>query len=228
MSFHLSYRAEPGNPWFSWQYVRDNSDTILAAVREHASLTGRAVLLAALVALPLAVLAYWYRRLTGPILALAGVLYTIPSLALFAFIAPYLGIGAVTVLTVVVLYALLVIVRNAVAGLNQVPPEVRDAAEGMGYGRWARLFRIDLPLALPGILTGVRLATVSTVALVTVGVVIGRGGLGQLIFAGFQNNFYKAQIMTGTVLCVLLALVLDLILAGVGRLLTPWLRSRPR
>ncbi|MFJ8690598.1 ABC transporter permease [Micromonospora wenchangensis] len=228
MSFHLSYRAEPGNPWFSWQYVRDNSDTILAALREHASLTGRAVLLAALVALPLAVLAYWYRRLAGPILALTGVLYTIPSLALFAFIAPYLGIGAVTVLTVVVLYALLVIVRNAVAGLNQVPPEVRDAAEGMGYGRWARLFRIDLPLALPGILTGVRLATVSTVALVTVGVVIGRGGLGQLIFAGFQNNFYKAQIMTGTLLCVLLALVLDLILAGMGRLLTPWLRSRPR
>ncbi|MEU1605337.1 ABC transporter permease [Micromonospora matsumotoense] len=228
MSFHLSYRAEPGNPWFSWQYVRDNSDTILAALREHASLTGRAVLLAALVALPLAVVAYWYRRLAGPILALTGVLYTIPSLALFAFIAPYLGIGAVTVLTVVVLYALLVIVRNAVAGLNQVPPEVSDAAEGMGYGRWARLFRIDLPLALPGILTGVRLATVSTVALVTVGVVIGRGGLGQLIFAGFQNNFYKAQIMTGTLLCVLLALVLDLILAGVGRLLTPWLRSRPR
>ncbi|GAB3177028.1 osmoprotectant transport system permease protein [Micromonospora palomenae] len=226
MSLHLSYRADPGNPWFSWQYVRDNSDTILAALREHASLTARAVLIAALVALPLAVAAYWFRALAGPILALTGVLYTVPSLALFAFIAPYLGIGAITVLTVVVLYALLVIVRNAVAGLNQVPPEVRDAAEGMGYGRWARLFRIDLPLALPGILTGVRLATVSTVALVTVGVVVGRGGLGQLIFAGFQNNFYKAQIMTGTLLCVLLALVLDLILAGVGRLLTPWLRGR--
>ncbi|MEH0824951.1 MULTISPECIES: ABC transporter permease [unclassified Micromonospora] len=226
MSLHLSYRADPGNPWFSWQYVRDNSDTILAALREHASLTARAVLIAALVALPLAVAAYWFRSLAGPILALTGVLYTVPSLALFAFIAPYLGIGAITVLTVVVLYALLVIVRNAVAGLNQVPPEVRDAAEGMGYGRWARLFRIDLPLALPGILTGVRLATVSTVALVTVGVVVGRGGLGQLIFAGFQNNFYKAQIMTGTLLCVLLALVLDLILAGVGRLLTPWLRGR--
>ncbi|MER6593944.1 ABC transporter permease [Micromonospora purpureochromogenes] len=226
MSLHLSYRADPGNPWFSWQYVRDNSYTLLAALREHASLTARAVLIAALVALPLAVAAYWFRALAGPILALTGVLYTVPSLALFAFIAPYLGIGAITVLTVVVLYALLVIVRNAVAGLNQVPPEVRDAAEGMGYGRWARLFRIDLPLALPGILTGVRLATVSTVALVTVGVVVGRGGLGQLIFAGFQNNFYKAQIMAGTLLCVLLALVLDLILAGVGRLLTPWLRGR--
>jgi len=226
VSLHLSYRADPGNPWFSWQYVRDNSDTILAALREHTSLTARAVVIAALVALPLAVLAYWFRSLSAPILAVTGVLYTVPSLALFAFLAPYLGIGAITVLTVVALYALLVIVRNALAGLTQVPPEVREAAEGMGYGRWGRLFRIELPLALPGILTGVRLATVSTVALVTVGVVVGRGGLGQLIFAGFQNNFYKAQIMTGTVLCVLLALVLDLVLAGVGRLLTPWLRGR--
>ncbi|MFF0657251.1 MULTISPECIES: ABC transporter permease [Micromonospora] len=226
MSLHLSYRADPGNPWFSWQYVRDNSDTILAALREHTWLTARAVVIAALVALPLAVLAYWFRSLSAPILAVTGVLYTVPSLALFAFLAPYLGIGAITVLTVVALYALLVIVRNALAGLTQVPPEVREAAEGMGYGRWGRLFRIELPLALPGILTGVRLATVSTVALVTVGVVVGRGGLGQLIFAGFQNNFYKAQIMTGTVLCVLLALVLDLVLAGVGRLLTPWLRGR--
>ncbi|PZF95641.1 ABC transporter permease [Micromonospora deserti] len=224
MSFRLSYRADPGNPWFSWQYLRDNSDTVITAVREHASLTARAVLIAALVALPLAVVAYWFRSLAGPILALTGVFYTIPSLALFAFIAPYLGIGAATVLSVVVLYALLVIVRNAIAGFNQVPPEVREAAEGMGYGRWRRLFRIELPLALPGVLTGLRLATVSTVALVTVGVVIGRGGLGQIIFAGFQNNFYKAQIMTGTLLCVLLALVLDLLLAGAGRLLTPWLR----
>ncbi len=227
MSLHLSYRAVPGNPWFSWQYVRDNSDTILAALREHTWLTARAVLIAALVAVPLAVAAYWFRSLAGPVLAVSGVLYTIPSLALFAFLGPTLGIGAVTVLTVVVLYALLVIVRNVLAGLNQVPPEVIEAAEGMGYGRWARLFRIELPLALPGVLTGLRLATVSTVALVTVGVVIGRGGLGQLIFAGFQNNFYKAQIMAGTVLCVLLALVLDLVLAGVGWLLTPWLRRRP-
>ncbi|QOC89981.1 ABC transporter permease [Micromonospora craniellae] len=226
MSFRLSYRADPGNPWFSWQYVRDNSETVLAALRDHTTLTLRAVLIAALIAIPLAVVAYWFRPLTGPILALTGVLYTVPSLALFAFIAPYLGIGVATVLSVVVLYALLVIVRNAVAGLNQVPSEVREAAEGMGYGRWGRLLRVELPLALPGILTGLRLATVSTVALVTVGVVIGRGGLGQIIFAGFQNNFYKAQIMTGTLLCVLLALVLDLFLVGVGRLLTPWLRGR--
>jgi osmoprotectant transport system permease protein len=229
MSFHLLYREAPGNPWFSWQYVRDNSDTILAALREHAALTAQAVLLAALVAIPLAVTAYWFRTLAGPILALSGVLYTVPSLALFAFLAPFLGIGTVTVLVGLVLYALLLIIRNALAGLNQVPAEVRDAAEGMGYGRFGRLVRIDLPLALPGILTGLRLATVSTVALVTVGVLVGHGGLGQLILGGFRNNFFKAEIFTGTVLCVVLALVLDLILAGVGRLLTPWtVRGRAR
>ncbi|MEH1013763.1 ABC transporter permease [Micromonospora sp. CPCC 206060] len=226
MSFRLGYREDPANPWFSWQYVRDNSDTILAALREHALLTGRAVLIAALVAVPLAVAGYWFRSLTGPILALSGVLYTVPSLALFAFIAPYFGVGATTVLIALVLYALLLIVRNALAGFHQVPPEVREAAEGMGYGRLGRLLRIELPLALPGILTGIRLATVSTVALVTVGVLVGHGGLGQLIFAGFQNNFYKAEILTGTLLCVGLALVLDLLLAGTGRLLTPWLARR--
>lgn len=227
MSFRLSYRDDPGNPWFSWAYVRDNSETILAALQEHVSLTAQAVVLAAALGIPLAVAAYWFRPLTGPILALSGVLYTIPSLGLFAFIGPYLGIGTTTVLVGLVLYALLLIIRNALAGLNQVPEEVREAAQGMGYGRLARLLHIELPLALPGILTGVRLATVSTVALVTVGVLVGHGGLGQLILGGFESNFYRAEIVTGTVLCVALALVLDLLLAGAGRLLTPWLARRP-
>jgi osmoprotectant transport system permease protein len=229
MSFRLALQESPGNPWFSWQYVRDNSDTILAALREHATLTAEAVLIATAVAVPLAVVAYWYRPLTGPILALSGVLYTIPSLALLAFIAPYVGTtNPASVLIALVLYALLLIVRNALAGLNQVPAEARDAAEGMGYGRWGRLLRIDLPLALPGIVTGLRLATVSTVALVTVGALIGYGGLGDLILTGFRNNFYKAEILTGAVMCVGLALVLDLLLATAGRLLTPWSRRSVR
>ncbi|HET8661144.1 MAG TPA: ABC transporter permease subunit, partial [Micromonosporaceae bacterium] len=134
------------------------------------------------------------------------------------------GTGTTTVLIGLVLYALLLIVRNSLAGLRQVPAEVRDAAQGMGYGRLAGLLRIDLPLAVPGILTGLRLATVSTVALTTVGDLVGHGGLGTLILAGFRNNFYRAQILTGTLLCVALALVLDLLLAGAGRLLTPWTR----
>lgn len=216
----------PGNPWFSWQYVQDNADTILAALREHVALTTSAVAIAAAIGIPLAVAGYWFRPLTGPILASAGVLYTIPSLALFAFLGPFLGIEARTVRVGLVAYALLVIVRNSLAGLNAVPAEVRDAARGMGYGRLAQLLRVELPLALPGILTGLRLATVSTVALTTIGFLIGHGGLGDIILAGFRNNFYRAPIATGTVLCVALALALDLILLGIGRVLTPWARRR--
>lgn len=220
----LAY-ASAANPWFSWQYMHDNSSTVLAALREHALLTVEAVVVAAVVAIPLAVLAHWYRRLTGPILALSGVLYTIPSLALFAVLAPFVGIGRGTVIIGLVVYALLVIVRNTLAGLGQVPEDVREAAQGMGYGRLASLLRIELPLALPGVVTGLRLATVSTVALTTVGVLVGHGGLGQLISAGFHAN-YRAEITTATVLVVLLALILDLLLATVGRLMTPWLRRR--
>ena len=226
MSFHaVGFQDAPGNPWFSWQYVRNNYDTILNALREHVTLTAEAVVIAAVIAVPLAVVAYWFRSLTGPILAISGALYTIPSLALLAFVAPVLGpTNPASVLIALVLYALLLIVRNSLAGLNQVPAEAQDAATGMGYARFGRLLKVDLPLALPGIVTGLRLATVSTVALVTVGAIIGNGGLGDLILGGFRNNFYKAQILTATLMCVLLALVLDLILAGAGRLVTPWTR----
>ncbi len=217
----------PGNPWFSWRYVRENADVLLVNLQQHAGLTARAVLIALIVALPLAVAAYWIRPLTGPILALSSILYTIPSLALLALVAPAVGTTTDTsVLIALVLYALLVLVRNSLAGLTGVPAGVRDAAAGMGYGRLGRLWRIELPLALPGIVTGLRLATVSTVALVTVGGIIGQGGLGDMILGGFRSNFYKAEILTASILCVGLALVLDLMLAGLGRLLTPWSRGR--
>lgn len=217
--------GDPGNPWFSWTYVQANSDTIQTALRQHVVLTVQAVLVAALIAVPLGVLAHRVRPLAGPILGMSGILYTVPSLALFAFLAPFTGTGSLTVLIGLVMYALLVIVRNTLTALEQVPAEVREAARGMGYGRLGLLLRIDLPLAVPGILTGLRIAAVSTVALATVGVIVGYGGLGQLIIGGFRNNFYKAEIATGTVLCVLLALLLDLVLLGVGKLLTPWTRS---
>ena len=217
----------PGNPWFSWEYVHDNADTIVSKLGFHIGITLETVVIALLVAVPLAVLAYWIRPLTGPILALSGVLYTIPSLALLALLAPLLGATSrVTVLIALVLYALLLVVRNALTGLTQVPADVKDAAAGMGYGRFGRLWHVELPLALPGIVTGLRLATVSTVALVTIGAIIGQGGLGDLILGGFANNFYRAEIVTGTVLCVALALVFDLVLIGLGRVLTPWSRRR--
>jgi osmoprotectant transport system permease protein len=217
--------AQPGNPWFSWRYLENNPDRILDALTEHVTLTAQAMVIAAVVGVPLAILAFWYRPLTGPILAGAGVLYTIPALAVFAFVAPYLR-GPRVVIVPLVMYALLMIIRNTLTGLVQVPAEVRDAARGMGYGQLAQLVRIDLPLALPGIVTGLRLAAVSTVAMTTIGEIAGYGGLGRLILGGFRSNFFKAEILTGAVLCVALALVLDLLLLTAGRLATPWARRR--
>lgn len=214
----------PPNPWFSWQYVTRNADDIRQALEQHVSLTVEAVAIAFVVALPLGALAHLRPRLAGPFLGTAGVLYTIPSLALFAVLAPYTGIGRTTVLIGLVAYALLVLVRNVLVGLQGVDPAVRDAARGMGYGRARLLFGVELPQAVPTIVAGVRLATVTTVALVTVGVVVGYGGLGQLMFRGFRSD-YHAEIMTATVLCLVLALVLDLAIAAVGRGLTPWTRG---
>lgn len=220
--------AEPPNPWFSWDYVRDNTEILANALTEHLVLTGISVALAILIGIPLGVLAYQVRWLTGSILALTGLLYTVPSLALFALLAPFTGITRTTVLIGLVAYALLIIVRNTLTGLQQVPAEVREAAAGMGYSRPAMLARIEFPLAIPSIMTGLRIATVSTVALVTVGVAVGYGGLGQLILEGFRANEYRAQIATATILVVALALLLDLLLAGLGRLATPWAKGRSR
>jgi osmoprotectant transport system permease protein len=153
------------------------------------------------------------------------VLYTVPSLALFGLLAPFTGIGRTTVLIGLVAYAMLVLVRNTLVGLRGVPASVVDAADGMGYSPVRRLLTVELPLALPAIITGVRLATVTTVALVTVGVVVGYGGLGQAMYRGFTSS-YRAEIMTAAVLCVAIALVADLLLLALGRLVTPWLRRR--
>ncbi|MEP7764263.1 ABC transporter permease subunit [Sanguibacter sp. 25GB23B1] len=216
---------EPANPWLSWSYVQDNAPEILRYLGQHTSLTVQAVVLALLVAVPLAALAHTWPRLSGLVLGTTGVLYTIPSLALFAVVYPFLRDRRTTVLVGLVLYALLLVVRNTLVGLRGVDPDVRDAARGLGYGRWRLLLTVELPNALPSVVTGVRLASVSTVALMTVGVVIGYGGLGQLMFRGFASG-YRAQIMTATILCLLLGLVLDLVLSLVGRLVTPWARTR--
>jgi osmoprotectant transport system permease protein len=217
---------DPRNPWFSWEYVRQNIDPLTTALQQHLSLTLAAVAVAAVVGIPLAVLAYRVGWLTGPILALTGVLYTVPSLALFALLSPFLGLKFSTALIGLALYALLAVVRNALTGLRQVPADVREAAQGMGYGRAGLLWRVEVPLALPSIMTGLRIATVSTVALVTVCTVVSHGGFGNLIVTGFANNFYKPQIMAGTIGCLAVALALDLLLIGLGRLITPWARRR--
>jgi osmoprotectant transport system permease protein len=227
----LSVRAvlaaeDAPNPWFDGSYVIDNWDTIVRYLGEHVRLTVGAVLIGSAIALPLALLARRSRFLAGPVLALSTIVYTIPSLAMFAFIFPFTGLSAETVLIGLAAYSLVILVRNFLAGLQGVPDDVREAARGMGYGSLRLFWQIDLPLALPSFMAGLRIATVSTVALTTVGVLVGHGGLGQLITGGFNANFYRAEIVTGALGCVLLALVADLLLAGVERLLTPWTRAR--
>ncbi|HWS58498.1 MAG TPA: ABC transporter permease [Actinotalea sp.] len=215
---------EPPNPWLSWDYVVDNRADLAESLGQHVSLTVEAVVLATLIAVPLAVLAHGRPRVAATVLGMSGVLYTIPSLALFAILAPYTGIGRTTVLIGLVMYALLVLVRNTLVGLEGVDPKVRDAARGLGYGRGRMLVSVELPNALPSIVVGLRLATVTTVALVTIGVVVGYGGLGQLMYRGF-NSSYHAEIATATLLTLAIALVADLLLWGAGRVATPWART---
>lgn len=214
------------NPWFDLSYVTDNIDTILVLLREHIILTVVSVGLGAAIALPLALVARRSRWLSAAILGTSTIIYTIPSLAMFAFIAPFTKLSVRTVIIGLVLYSLVILVRNFLAGLQSVSAEVQESARGMGYNSRQLFLKVELPLAVPAFIAGLRIATVSTVALATVGVIVGHGGLGQLIVGGFNANFYRAQIMTGTIACVLLALVADLLLAGAQRWLTPWTRTR--
>jgi osmoprotectant transport system permease protein len=217
---------EAPNPWFSPSWVADNWPTITPLLAQHIRLTVISVAIGVALAFPLALLAKRSRFLAGPVLGLSTVVYTIPSLAMFAFIAPVTGLSETTVVIGLVLYSLVVLVRSFLAGLQSVPEDVREAARGMGYGRARLLAQVELPLALPSIVAGIRIATVTTVALVTVGVIIGQGGLGQIIIVnGFQANDYRPPIVFGTVACVLLALVADQLVAVVGRLLMPWTRT---
>lgn len=211
------------NAWVCPEYVQTRADDILVALREHITLTVTAVALGLLVALPLALLARRFRPAEPAVMGMTTALYAIPSLALFGLLLPFTGIGEVTVIIGLTLYSLTILVRNIVAGLDGVPDEVRDAARGMGYGRARLLMRVEMPLALPAIMAGLRVATVSTVALATVGTLVGAGGLGNLLNTGLQSSF-KAEVLTASVLCVLLAVVADLLLLGTQWLLTPWRR----
>lgn len=219
--------SAPANPWLSWDYVTANWGDISTAIGQHVGLTVQAVVVAVLLALPLALLAHARPRVAGSVLGLTGVLYTIPSLALFAVLYPMLRDRRTTVLVGLVAYALLVLVRNILVGLQGVDPAVTDAARGLGMGRLRLLLTVQLPNALPSVVVGLRLATVTTVALVTIGVVVGYGGLGQLMYRGF-NSQYRAEILTATLLTLAIALAADLGLWAAGRMATPWARRGRR
>jgi len=223
--------AENGpQSWIWWKWIGDHfwsgrNLSILDATRQHIELTALAVGIGLLISLPLAVLAWRYHWLESPVLGTTGAIYTIPSLALFAFFVPITGLTTTTAEIGLIGYTLLILVRNTVTGLDAVPAEVREAAQGMGFRPFRQLIRIDLPLAVPSIIAGVRIATVTTIGLVTVTALIGEGGLGQLIYDGFLRDFHTTLIV-GSALCVVLAVIADLLLVGLTKLLTPWASRR--
>jgi osmoprotectant transport system permease protein len=217
-------RLDVSDPWVRWDWVESHTGRILDALVQHIVLTGIAVGVGLLLAIPIGVLAWRYTSSRGPILATAGVFYTIPSLALFALLVPWTGLTILTAEIGLISYTLLILVRNIVVGLDGVPADVRDAAVGMGYRPLRQLLRVELPLALPVIMAGVRIATVTTIGLVTITALLGEGGLGQLLYDGLLRNFRTPEVV-GAVLSVALAVVLDLLISLTQRLLTPWSRA---
>ncbi|TMD31313.1 MAG: ABC transporter permease [Chloroflexi bacterium] len=212
------------DPWVNWTWLSTHVPLFWDALQQHIALTAFAVIGGLVLSLPLGVAAHQWPSLRNPVLAVFGVIYTIPSLALFALLVPYTGLGVVTAEAGLIGYTVLILVRNLLVGLESVPQDVIDAADGMGYRPFARLVRVELPLALPAIFAGVRIATVTTIGLVTITALIGLGGLGQLIYKGLIENFHT-PLVVATVLSIALALVVDLALIGVERLAVPWSRG---
>ena len=210
---------------FRWDWVVDNSEDVWLALGEHVWLTFLAVAIGLAISVPIGVFVARHRRFYGPVTAVTGFLYTIPSLALFAFLTPLTGLSTTSAEIGLVGYTLLILIRNVVAGLDGVSPDAKEAARGMGYTERQLLWKVEMPLALPTIVAGLRIATVTTVGLVTVTALIGKGGVGYFILLGLSRTFSTAIIL-GAALAVILAVGFDLILLRAERLLAPWSRRR--
>jgi len=211
-------------------YLGSNSDVVLAALRQHVGLAFLPLLIGVVLALPVGYLGVRFGWLYHPLLNASGIVYSIPSLALFVTLPYVLGTQVLSPVNIVValsLYTLALMARTVADGLRSVDPSLTEAATAMGYRRTRRLVEVELPLALPVVLAGVRVAAVSNISLVSVGALIGIGGLGALFTRGFQL-FYTAPILVGVVLSVLLAAVTDLVIVSVQRAVTPWTRATTR
>jgi osmoprotectant transport system permease protein len=214
-----------GQPLVDWEWVFGHLDDIWAATSEHLLLTGIALGVGLVISLALSLLALRYRKTYTPITWVTGILYTIPSLALFSILVPITGLSVLTAEIGLVSYTLLILIRNIVAGIDGVDPAVKEAAVGMGYTRRRVLLQIEFPLALPVIIAGIRIASVTTIGLVTVAALIGKGGLGFFILQGLRR-FFTTEIMVGAVMSVVLAVVIDSLLLLIQRALTPWARAK--
>lgn len=207
-------------------WLVDHLDELAYRTFQHLMLAGIAVGVGFLISFGLAILAVRRRATYGPILAVSDLLYTIPSLAIFAVLVSITGISLLTVEVPLVIYTLVIFVRNIAAGFDAVPADVLEAANGLGYTGWQRLWRVEVPLAVPLIVAGVRLATVSTIALVTVTSILGDsfGGLGFFILEGYRRSF-PTELYFGAIPSILLAFVVDFALTRAQRSITPWSTS---
>jgi osmoprotectant transport system permease protein len=212
------------SPLIDWEWIARNWNQIVDRTWEHLTLTVVSVAIGMILSLALSILALRWRWTYSPITWVTGLLYTIPSLALFALLVPIVGLNATNAVIALTSYTLLILIRNTVAGIDGVPASVVEAADGMGYTRRARFWKMEVPLALPVIVAGLRIATVTTVGLVTVTAVLGLGGYGFFILRGL-NTFFWTQIIVGVALSVGLATVFDLSFVWAQRWLTPWARG---
>jgi osmoprotectant transport system permease protein len=210
-------------PLVDWSWIGGHTDDIVARLLHHLIFTLIAVGLGFVISLALSLLVVRWRWLYGVVASIAGILYTIPSLALFAVLVTITGPTVTTAEIALVGYTLLILIRNIVAGLDGVPRDVREAAVGMGFSPRQVLFKVDFPLALPVIVAGLRVATVTTIGLVTVSALIGMDNLGTFITDGL-SRFFMTPVLLGAVLSIALAVLADVSLLGVQRLIAPWSR----
>jgi len=217
----------PGTKIFDFEWVAGHLSQVWERIVQHLQLTAIPLALGILISLVLAVIALRRPIAYGPITLVTGILYTIPSLAAFAVIRPVFGLSLLTAIVPLTTYTLLILFRNFTAGFNAVPADILEAAEGMGYTRRQRFFRVELPLAVPLIIAGIRLASVTTIGLATIAAVLGDafGGLGQLITEGIQT-FFPTKYLLGAALSVLLAFAADFLFVRFERLITPWAHAR--
>ena len=223
------FACEKANRLFCWDWFSRNwSGTLWPALRQHVVLVLVAVAIGFAISMTLALLAHRNRHFEQPVIVFTSFLYTIPSLAFFELLigVPALGLSFWTAEIPLIAYTLLILFRNILTGLRNVPTEVLDAARGMGMSRRQMLWRVELPLALPAVIAGLRIATVSTVALGTIAALVNNQGLGVPIISGINNFYFKTELIAAGVLAVLLAIAADGLLVGAQRLLTPWTRLR--
>jgi len=217
------------NGGFCMDWFRDNwSDLFVPALGEHVKLTVIAIVIGFAISAALALLAHRYHWTEKPITVVTGVLYTIPSLALFQLLVPITKLSILTAEIALVSYTLLILFRNMLEGLRGVPADVRDAARGMGLTDRQVLWKVELPMALPAIIAGLRIATVTIISLATVAAFVINEGLGKLIFAAIQSDVFKTELIAAGGLAVAMALFADGALVLLQRRLTPWARARTR